>query len=104
MKAIFDQVTEKNVKMCWNCNDQDLLPPGLEGNFNSVKKWFGDTVHVRELNIGTYPYQQLFDLFAGMNYTGWILMEARTDPADKVAALKEQLVVFNQLVANSKKG
>jgi len=55
------------------------------------------------LNIGTYPYQQLFDLFAGMNYTGWILMEARTDPADKVAALKEQLVVFNQLVANSKK-
>ena len=38
IKAIFDQVTEKNVKMCWNCNDQDLLPPGLEANFNSVKK------------------------------------------------------------------
>ena len=32
MKAIFDQVTGKNVKMCWNCNEQDLLPPGLEGN------------------------------------------------------------------------
>ena len=103
MKAIFDQVTGKNVKICWNCNDQDLLPPGLEGNFNSVKKWIGDTVHVRELNIGNYPYQQLFDLFAQMNYSGWIIMEARTDPADKVAALKEQLVVFNQLVANSKR-
>jgi hypothetical protein len=38
-----------------------------------------------------------------MNYKGWILMEARTDPADKVAALKEQVVVFNQLVANSQK-
>jgi len=75
----------------------------LEENFNSVKKWFGDTVHVRELNIGNYPYQQLFDLFAQMNYSGWILMEARTDPADKVAALQEQLVVFNQLVAHSKK-
>jgi len=104
MKAIFDQVTEKNVKMCWNCNDEDLLPPGLEGNFNSVKKWFGDTVHVRELNVGNYPYQQLFDLFTGINYTGWILLEARTEPADKIAALKEQLVLFNQLVANSKKG
>jgi sugar phosphate isomerase/epimerase len=104
MKAIFDQVTEKNVRMCWNCNDEDLLPPGLEGNFNSVKKWFGDTVHVREFNIGNYPYQQLFDLFNGINYNGWILMEARTDPADKVAALKEQLVLFNQLVTNSKKG
>jgi sugar phosphate isomerase/epimerase len=103
MKAIFDQVTAKNVKMCWNCNDQDLLPPGLEGNFNSVKKWFGDTVHVREFNFGNYPYQQLFDLFTGMHYNGWILLEARTSPDDKVAALKEQLVLFNQLVAKSRK-
>ncbi len=104
MKAIFEQVTEKNVKMCWNCNDQDLLPPGLEENFNSVKKWFGDTVHIRELNVGNYPYQQLFDLFTGMKYSGWILLEARTEPTDKVAALKEQLVLFNQMIANSKKG
>ena len=104
MKAIFEQVTEKNVKICWNCNDQDLLPPGLEGNFNSVKRWFGDTVHVREFNVGDYPYQQLFNLFAGINYNGWILLEARTEPEDKIAALKEQLMLFNQLVANSKKG
>jgi len=103
MKAIFDQVTAKNVKMCWNCNDQDLLPPGLEGNFNSVKKWFGDTVHVREFNVGEYPYQQLFDLFTGIKYNGWILLEARTEPVDKIAALKEQLDLFIQLVANSKK-
>ena len=103
MKAIFDQVTATNVKMCWNCNDQDLLPPGLEGNFNSVKKWFGDTVHVREFNVGEYPYQQLFDLFTGIKYNGWILLEARTEPVDKIAALKEQLNLFNQLIANSKK-
>lgn len=103
MKAIFEQVTEKNVKICWNCNDQDLLPPGLEGNFNSVKRWFGDTVHVREFNAGDYPYQQLFNLFAGINYKGWMLLEARTEPEDKIAALKEQLMLFNQLVASSKK-
>jgi hydroxypyruvate isomerase len=105
MKAIFDQVTESNVKMCWNCNEQDLLPPGLEPNFNSVKKWFGDTVHVRELNDGTYPYQQLFDLFSKMDYQGWILMEARTEPVDRVVAMKEQLEWFNKMKANaSKKG
>jgi hypothetical protein len=98
MKAIFDQVTEKNVKICWNCNDQDLLPPGLEANFNMVKKWFGDTVHVRELNSPDYPYQQLFDLFTGINYKGWILLEARTEPADRVAAMKEQLSLFNQMI------
>jgi sugar phosphate isomerase/epimerase len=103
MKAIFEQVTEKNVKMCWNCNDQDLLPPGLEANFNSVKKYFGDTVHIRELNEGNYPYQDLFNLFTGMKYKGWILLEARTNPKDKAAAMKEQLALFNKMITNSKK-
>ena len=103
IKAIFDQVTGPNVKICWNCNDQDLLPPGLEANFNALKKWFGDTVHIRELNDGTYPYQQLFDLFAGIQYNGWILLEARTDPADKITAMKEQLSFFNQMISKTKK-
>ena len=98
MKAIFEQVTEPNVKICWNCNDEDLLAPGLEANFNSVKKWFGDTVHIRELNVGNYPYQQLMNLFKGINYNGWILLEARTEPTDRIAAMKEQLEVFKKMV------
>ena len=104
MKAIFEQVTEKNVKMCWNCNDQDLLPPGLEANFNSVKKWFGDTVHVREFNVGEYPYQQLIDLFTGIKYDGWILLEARTEPEAKIAAMNDQMTLFNTMVAKAQKG
>ena len=100
MKAVFEQVTEKSVKICWNCNDQDLLAPGLEANFHSVKKWFGDTVHIRELNVGEYPYQQLMNLFVEMNYKGWILLEARTTPEDRIAAMKEQLDVFNTMIGN----
>ncbi len=102
MKAIFEQVTDPNVKICWNCNDSDLLPPGLEENFNMVKKWFGDTVHIRELDTGEYPYQQLFNLFAGIRYEGWILLEARTEPENRVAAMKEQLSVFNNMIASAK--
>lgn len=98
MKAIFEQVTEPNVRMCWNCNDQDMLPPGLEANFNSVKKWFGDTVHIRELNVGDYPYQQLFNLLNSISYKGWILLEARTEPADRISAMKEQLTIFKQMI------
>ncbi len=98
MKAIFDQVTESNVKMCWNCNPEDLLPPGLSDNFNSVKKWFGDTVHVRELNDPNYPYQQLMNLFSRAKYNGWILLEARTEPKDRVAAMKEQLSLFKEMI------
>lgn len=102
MRAIFEQVTEKNVKMCWNCNDQDLLPPGLEPNFNSVKKWFGDTVHVREFNVGEYPYQQLMNLFTGIKYEGWILLEARTEPTDKIAAMNEQMQLFKKMLEQAK--
>jgi sugar phosphate isomerase/epimerase len=100
MKAIFEQVTERSVKMCWNCNNQDLLPPGLETNFRSVKKWFGDTVHIRELNVGDYPYQQLMKLFVEMKYEGWILLEARTNPEDRIAAMKEQKDIFNAMIAD----
>ena len=103
IKAIFDQVTEPNVKMCWNCNDKDLLPPGLDGNFNMVKKWFGDTVHLHELNLPNYPYQQLFNLLTGIKYNGWILLEASSNPADKIVAMKEQLALFNQMIDAAKK-
>lgn len=103
MKAIFEQVTEKSVKMCWNCNDQDLLAPGLEANFNSVKKWFGDTVHVREFNVGNYPYEQLMKLFTDIRYNGWILLEARTEPADKIAAMNEQMMLFNNMISKAMK-
>ncbi len=99
MKAIFEQVTEKSVKMCWNCNGQDLRPPGLEKNFHSVKKWFGDTVHIRELNVGNYPYQQLMNLFTEINYKGWILLEARTKPMDRIVAMNEQKKVFKAMIA-----
>jgi hydroxypyruvate isomerase len=68
-----------------------------------LKKWFGDTVHIRELNDGNYPYQQLFDLFNGINYGGWILLEARTEPVDKIAAMREQLTIFDKMTSSYKK-
>ena len=102
MKAIFDGVDQPNVGVCWNCNKQDLEAPGLVDNFNMLKDRFGDTVHIREINIGDYPYQELFNLMVKMNYQGWILLEARTKPEDRVAAMQEQLSIFNQMIANAK--
>jgi sugar phosphate isomerase/epimerase len=102
IKAIFEQVTEPNVKMCWNSNETDLLPPGLETNFNSVKKWFGDTVHVRNLNDKVYSFQTLISLFKSIDYKGWILLEAHDSPADRITAMKEQLALFNTMVSNAK--
>jgi len=97
IKTIMDHAPNKNVGVCWNCNDQDLDGKGLEYNFNLVKDRLGDTVHVREFNEGDYPYPELMKLFEKINYDGWILLECRTDPEDKVAAMKEQHKIFEKI-------
>ena len=104
MKKIMDVAEHPNVGVCWNCNGQDLEGEGLEYNFNLVKDRFGDTAHIRELNISDYPYQQLMNLFVAIDYDGWILLEARTNPDDRVKALAEQRQVFEQMVAKGRAG
>ena len=63
-----------------------------------MKGRFGKTVHVRELTMNDYPYAELVKLFAKNHYDGWILLEARTEPSDKIAALTEQRLAFEALV------
>ncbi|MCC7339419.1 MAG: sugar phosphate isomerase/epimerase [Pirellulaceae bacterium] len=99
MRDIFEVADHRNVYVCWNSNDQDTNGEGLEANFRMVQDRIGDTVHVRELDAGDYPYDQLFKLFQQMNYEGWILLEARTNPVNKVQALLEQRHLFEKMSA-----
>jgi sugar phosphate isomerase/epimerase len=102
MKEIMDVAEHPNVGVCWNCNSQDLEGRGLEYNFNLVKDRFGDTVHVWDLNVGRYPYEDLAGLFVKMDYDGWILLEARGNPKDRVAALLEQRLLWEEMVAKAR--
>ena len=101
MKAMMEYVENEGTKICWNCNMQDLEGQGLEYNFNLVKDMFGATAHVREFNVGEYPYQELFNLFVKMDYDGWILMENRTKPDDIVAGMHEQREIFKKMIVNA---
>lgn len=101
VRDIFAVADHPNATVCWNSNDVDLQGEGLEANFDMVKGRFGDTVHVRELNIGPYPYADLMKLFVKMDYRGWILLEARTNPQDKIAALTEQREIFEKMIADA---
>jgi hydroxypyruvate isomerase len=98
-----DVADHPNVRVCWNCNKEDLIGEGLTYNFNLVKDYFGATAHVREFDVGDYPYEQLMALLVDMDYDGWILLECRTDPEDKVKALKEQRKLFKKLVKQGQK-
>ncbi len=98
IKAIMDAAPNKNATVCWNSNAEDLIGEGLAYNFNLVKNRFGDTCHVRELNETDYPYQELMNLFKKEKYKGWILLECRTDPENKVKALIEQKAIFDKMI------
>lgn len=102
VKKIMDVADHPNVGVCWNCNGTDLEGDGLEANFKMVQDRLADIVHVRELNGGNYPYAKLMRLLAKMQYAGWILLECRTNPSDRVAALKEQKKVFEKLLAQQR--
>lgn len=101
VKKIMEVADHPNVGVCWNCNGTDLKGKGLEYNFNLVQDRLADTVHAREMNVGNYPYPQLMQLLTDLPYSGWILLECRTNPSDRIAALKEQKQIFEQLVARS---
>lgn len=98
IKQIMESANHSNARICWNCNKEDLIGDGFQQNFDLVKKWFGDTVHVRELDRTDYPYKELLSNLAKMNYKGWVLLECHTNPEDKVKSMMEQRAVFDRMV------
>ncbi len=103
IRQIVDVANHPNVRVCWNSNAEDLSGKGLHHNFGLVMNRFGATAHVRRLDEGNYPHQQLFDLFVMLDYDGWILLEAGGKPEDRVAALIEQRKAFSFLLAGAQR-
>jgi sugar phosphate isomerase/epimerase len=101
IRKILDVADHPNVAICWNSNPQDLEGEGLEKNFQLVADRFGATCHIHELESKTYPFQKLFALLQAADYTGWMLLEAGKPPQDRVAALKEQRRLFDELLAKT---
>jgi hypothetical protein len=103
IRQIMDVATHKSVSVCWNCNSQDLEPPGIEHNFNLVKDRLGAVMHVKTLDAKGYPFDQLMKLCLGAAYKGWWLLEAGGNPpADRAAAFQAQKRLFDALLAASR--
>jgi sugar phosphate isomerase/epimerase len=98
IKAIMDVATSDNVAICWNSNKTDLAGAGLEANFNLVRKRWGATCHIHELESPDYPHQQLINLLVKSKWEGWLLMENASKPADRVAAMAQQRKLFDEML------
>lgn len=101
IKAIMDVAEHPRVAICWNSNATDLAGDGLEQNFRLVRDRFGQTLHVRELDDPDYPFARLIELLHETQYTGWVLLEASSEPTDRVGALCQQRELFDSLLARA---
>ena len=102
IRTIMEVADRDNVRVCWNSNEQDLADEGIEANFAKVKDYLGKTVHIREVNEGSYPYATLAKLLVDVDYDGWALLEARTQPLDRIAGLMQQKKLFAELVKKAR--
>lgn len=99
IQKIMEIADHPSIRICWNCNRDDLLDGGMSRNFTRTRKWFGRTIHVRQLQLPGYPYQQLFDRLVETDYDGWVLLEARGElPVDRAEAIARQRKHFEGLV------
>lgn len=101
LKAIMDQVDQPSVRLKLNSSSRDAEGEGFEHNFNLVKDYLGDTLHLHNLKSEGFPYQQQMDLLVKMGWTGWQLLEVSDKVPDRLEALIEQRQIWDQMLANS---
>ncbi len=80
IRKMLDYADHPNALVCWNSNASDMDEQGdIRANFDLVKHAIG-LVHITEIGVYQYPWQQLFNLLKEMNYTGFCLAEIAYNP------------------------
>ena len=97
IRAIMDQVNQKNVRVKLNSSSRDASGEGFKHNFNLVKDFQGDTLHLHNLKDSGFPYQLQMDLLVNMGWDGWQLLELSHKVPDRVAALIEQRMIWERM-------
>jgi len=101
LKTIMEHVDQPSVRLKLNSATRDAQGEGFEHNFNLVKDFLGDTLHLHNLKDAEFPYQLQMDLLVRMGWSGWQLLEASHKVPDRVQALIEQRQIWDQMLANS---
>jgi sugar phosphate isomerase/epimerase len=98
MRAIMDRTTRRNVRVRLNCDARDTKGKGFTENFNLIKDFISRIIHLHNLHDPAYPYQEMVNLLAKMNWSGWALMERSEKVPDRIAAMAEQRQVWEAML------
>ena len=80
IRKMLDAANQPNAKVCWNSNKDDQDENGsIKANFALLKHAIGQ-VHITEIGIYQYPWQELFTELKAINFTGFCLAEIAFNP------------------------
>jgi hypothetical protein len=104
VKEIMDRVTARSVRVRLNSEKRNTVGDGgIEGQFGLIRKWLSPTMHVHNLKLPNYPYQEVIDWLVKERWDGWAFLEVSDKVEDRVAGLAEQRAVWEEMVANAMK-
>jgi len=101
LRMIMNQVVQPSVRVKLNSNKRDTGGNGFEHNFNLVRDFLGDTLHLHNLKDEGFPYQLQMDLLVRMGWSGWQLLEVSDKVPDRLQGLIEQRQIWDGLLSRS---
>lgn len=80
IRKMIEVANHPNALVCWNSNSGEQDANGsIKANFELLKDYIGQ-VHITEIGLPQYPWQELFDLLAGIKFSGYCLAEIPFNP------------------------
>ena len=79
IRRIMEVANHRAVGVCWNSNQQDLVDGSVRENLELVREWIL-SVHVRDIYLPDYPWQELFNLLYQTGYGRFVLAEIPDSP------------------------
>lgn len=101
IRAIMNHVVQPSVRVKLNSDKRDTRGNGFEHNFNLVKDFLGDTLHLHNLKDTEFPYQLQMDLLVKMGWGGWQLLEVSDKVPDRIQAMIEQRQIWDRMLTRS---
>lgn len=80
IRSMVDFADHPNALVCWNSNAADMDESKSIGAAFELLKDRIALVHINEIGVYQYPWQELFDSLTAMNYSGFCLAEIAYNP------------------------
>ncbi len=99
VRAIMDRVTARGVRVRLNSEKRNTVGEGgIDGQFSLIRHVLSPTMHIHNLKLPDYPYQEVIDWLVKAGWDGWAFLEVSDKVPDRVQALAGQRELWEKMV------